>query len=388
MNVKIYEERTGQMIFPIVPGKEPEKDENIIDLFNNHIDLYTEKKAKTIRVTCHVSIQQSPEESKGYYITTLSKYEDDIFTEFKKESNKALRILNIQRNPDDTNNIMFNNIEKLDLDLYLHEDTEIVALVLQSGEYLEYQAGNIDEISIFCKDVIRKIENSKIAISSDVNKLGDINILRTRRHEEPLRPNERTRVILDKYRKELVEKKRKEEENIARGKINEGTVLIKEGLTILRSTGYEPKDISEEIDKVFEEVSASNKIKLNIIKGKDKARSVDKGREKSVDKATSIDKSGNSGSGIGNIVNIIRDNKSLITSVVTVLFIIGVLYVYITYGPGAPSGSTGSTSGSTSGNTPGRGGTGTDTPAPLPPIKDLVKENIDTVSGNNSTSGG
>lgn len=379
MNVKIYEERTGQMIFPVIPGKEPEKDEDTIDLFNNHIDLYIEKKAKTIRITCHVLIQQSPEESKGYYITTLSKYEDDIFTEFKKESNKALRILNIQRNPDDANNIMFNNIEKLDLDLYLHEDTEIVALVLQSGEYLEYQAGNIDEISIFCKDVIRKIENSKIAISSDVSKLGDINILRTKKHEEPLRPNERTRAILDKYRKELVEKKRKEEESIAKGKINEGTILIKEGLTILRSTGYEPKDISEQIDKAFEEVSASNKIKLNIIKGKDKGRGIDKGRERSVDKGGSTDKSGNSTGGSGNIVNIIRDNKSLITTVIAVLLIIGVLYVYITYGPGAPSGSA-----------PGRGGTGT-TPAPvatLPPIKNAVNANIDTVMNNSTTNPG
>lgn len=384
MNVKIYEERTGQMIFPVIPGKEHEKDENTIDLFNNHIDLYIEKKAKTLRITCHILIQQSPEESKGYYITTLSKYEDDIFTEFKKESNKALRILNIQRNPDDANNIMFNNIEKFDLDLYLHEDTEIVALVLQSGEYLEYQAGNIDEISIFCKDVIRKIENSKIAISSDVSKLGDINILRTKKHEEPLRPNERTRAILDKYRKELVEKKRKEEESIAKGKINDGTILIKEGLTILRSTGYEPKDISEEIDKVFEEVSASNKIKLNIIKGKDKGRGIDKGREKSVDKGGSADKSGNSAGGDGSsIVNIIRDNKSLITSVIAVLLIIGVLYVYVTYGPGAPSGST-------SGSTPGKGGTGT-TPAPiatLPPIKNAVNANIDTVMNNSTTNPG
>ncbi len=383
MNVKIYEERTGQMIFPVIPGKEPEKDENTIDLFNNHVDLYIEKKAKTLRITCHISIQQSPEEIKGYYITTLSKYEDDIFTEFKKESNKALRILDIQRNPDDANNIMFNNIEKFDLDLYLHEDTDIVALVLQSGEYLEYQAGNIDEISIFCKDIIRKIENSKIAISSDVSKLGDINILRTKKNEEPLRPNERTRGILDKYRKELVEKKRKEEESIGRGKINEGTILIKEGLTILRSTGYEPNDISKEIDKVFEEVSASNKIKLNIIKGKDKGIGVDKG--KSIDKSGSIDKRSINGNASGGIISIIRDNKSFITTVLAVLLIIGVLYVYITYGPGSPSGSI---SESTSGSNPGRGGTGTDTPKPiatLPPIKNVVNANIDTVM-NNSTS--
>ena len=200
MNVKIYEERTGQMIFPVIPDKEPEKDENIIDQFNNHIDLYVEKKGKTLRISCHISIQKSPEEIKGYYITSFSKFEDDAFTEFKKESNKAMRILDLQRNPDDANNIVFNNIEKLDLDLYLHEDTEIVSHVLESGEYLEYQAGNIDEITIFCKDIIRKIENSKIAISSDVSKLGDINILRTKKHEESLRPNERTRLILDKYR--------------------------------------------------------------------------------------------------------------------------------------------------------------------------------------------
>ena len=50
MNVKIYEERTGQMIFPVIPDKEPEKDENIIDQFNNHINIYIEKKAKTLRI--------------------------------------------------------------------------------------------------------------------------------------------------------------------------------------------------------------------------------------------------------------------------------------------------------------------------------------------------
>ena len=255
---------------------------------------------------------------------------------------------------------MFNNIEKLNIDLYLHEDTEIVSHVLQSGEYLEYQAGNIDEISIFCKDIIRKIENSKIAISSDISKLGDINILRTKNHGDSLRPNERTRLILDKYRKELIEKKRKEEESIARSKINEGTILIKEGLTILRSTGYEPKDISEEIDKVVEEISASKKIKLNIIdkyKGKEKAKSVEKDKPKNVDKVesrnTSINNNGN--------------RKKSITIVIVILIIIAAVVLYSMIG----------TTTSNSGN-----GGPSNTPASvptLPPIKNAINTDINVV---------
>lgn len=273
MNVKIYDEKTGWMIFPIFPGKEPEKDENIIELFNNHIDLYLEKKDKELMISCHVSIQ-GHEESNGYYIKSLGKYEDNSFTEFKKESNKALRTLGLQTNPSDVNNLMLYNIEKLDLDIYLHEDTEIVEQVLKSGEYLEYQGGNIDEITIFCKDIIKNIDNSKIAISSDKSKLGDINILSTKKHEEPLYPNERTRAILNKYKKEFIDKKKKEEENIAKSKINDGIILIKEGLTILRSSGYDPTKISEEVNRITEEISASNKIRF-IEKYKDKTKDKD-----------------------------------------------------------------------------------------------------------------
>lgn len=277
MNVKIYEEQTGLIIFPIVPGKEPDKDESIINFFNNGVDLYVEKKAKELRISCHVVVKSDQDKNKGYYIKSISKFEDDSFTEFKKESNKTLRALGFQHDIDDMNNMMLDNIEKLDIDIYCHEDTEIIAHVLESGEYLEYKAGNIDEITIFCKDILRKIVNSKIAISSRENTLGDINIFRTRKHEEPLLSNARTRQVLDKLRTDLIEKKRQEDENLARYKINDGTNLIKEGLTILRSTGYEPKDISKEIDSIYSEISTSNKIRL---KEKLKPRDIDTDKNK------------------------------------------------------------------------------------------------------------
>ena len=154
-------------------------------------------------------------ESSGYYIRSLSKYEDDSFTEFKKESNKVLRAIGLQHNVDDVNNVVLDNIEKLDLDIYFHEDTEIIGDILASGEFLEYKAGNIDEITILCKDILKRLNNSKIAISSKESTLGDVNILRIQRHEESLRPNERTKQLLDKHRKDLIEKKRKEEESRA-----------------------------------------------------------------------------------------------------------------------------------------------------------------------------
>jgi hypothetical protein len=108
--------------------------------------------------------------------------------------------------------------------------------------------------------------------------LGDVNILRTQKREESLRANERTRAILDQHKKELIEQKRKEEESRAREKINGGTDLIKEGLTILRSSGHEPQDISDEIDKIYDEISASNKIRLK--EKKPKERGGERGRER------------------------------------------------------------------------------------------------------------
>lgn len=363
MNVKIYEEQTGLMIFPVIQGKEPDKDESVINLFNNGIDLYVEKKAKELRISCHVFAQKSPEENKGYYIKSLSKYEDDSFAEFKKESNKVLRTMGLQHTVDDVNNVTFDNIEKLDLDIYFHEDTEIIENILASGEYLEYKAGNIDEITIFCKDILKKINSSKIAISSKENTLGDINILKTQRQEESLRPNERTRQLLDKHKKDLIEKKRKEDENRAKEKINNGVDLIKDGLTILRSTGYEPKEISTEIDKVYDEISTSNKIKLKeILKPKEKEKSKDKGKEKGKDKVKDD----------GDAKNKSKPNIILII----IILIVGALLLYsIIWGFPFNSGGTS--------KEPGQ-----DTPVPvatLPPIKNIAN-NVNINSGNNDPS--
>ncbi len=376
MNVKIYEERTGQLIFPIVPGKDLQKDEDVIGLFNNRIDLYVEKKMKELRISCHVVVQQGTEESGGYYIKSLSKFEDDSFTEFKKESNKALHTLGISRGVDDINNMMLDNIEKLDMDIYLHEDTDIIAHALESGEYLEYQAGNIDEITIFCKDLLKKIGTSKIAISSDACKLGDINILRTRRQEEPLRANERTKAILDKHRKELIEKKRKEEESRAKIKINDGTNLIKEGLTILRSSGHEPKDIADEIDKIYEEISASNKIRL---KPKDKERDT---LRKNHSTGSGIG-SGTGGKGVGTSLGIgsitnIGEKPKLNNTAIVVIVIIGALIVYSIIW-GSPFDAIGRLLGG------GGDATVKNTPQPavtLPPIKNIFVNKFGDSFGN------
>ncbi len=381
MNVKIYDERTGQLIFPIVPGKDPQKDENVVELFNNRIDLYVEKKIKELRISCHVVVQQgivqqdtgeSREDSRGYYIKSLSKFEDDSFTEFKKESSKALHTLGISRNIDDINNVVLDNIEKLDMDIYLHEDTDIIAHVLESGEYLEYQAGNIDEITIFCKDILKRIDSSKIAISYEACKLGDINILRTRRQEEPLRANERTKAILDKHRKELIEKKRKEDEIRAKEKINNGTNLIKEGLTILRSSGHEPKDISDEIDKIYDEISASNKIRLKDRKPKEKERG--SGR-KNGSVLSGIGSSIGSSTGIGSSTDNV-ERPQLNRTAIIIIVVVGALIIYSIIW-GSPFEGIGKLLG-------GGGGSNTvkSTPVPvvtLPPIKNLFNNNFDMV---------
>lgn len=369
MNVKIYDEQTGLMIFPLVQGKDPDKDENIINLFKNSVDLYVEKKGKELRISCHVIVQKSPEENKGYYIKSLSKYEDDSFAEFKKESNKSLRTIGLQYNADDINNVVIDNIEKLDLDIYFHEDTEIIENILASGEYLEYKAGNIDEITIFCKDILKKINSSKIAISSKENTLGDVNIFRTQRHEETLYPNERTKQLLEKHKKDLIEKKRKEAENKGREKINDGTNLIKEGLTILRSTGYEPKEISTEVDKIYDEISTSNKIKLKeILRPKEKEKNKEKNKEKSKEK--NKEKSTDNGD--------VKNKSQPNPIVILIIVLIGALFIYsIIWGFPINSGGID--------REPGQSGT----PVPvatLPPIKNVGNNN--TNIGNNVTSVG
>lgn len=247
MDLIIYEDQTGLMQFP---DKRSEKDSKIVNFFNNNIDLYVDKTGNNLTIYCHLIAFKASTRPLGYYIIGKDIYSDSIFTNFKKDVDRILKSLELQPRMGHIDNTIFENIGRFD-DRYQYykEDIDIVKDVINHGRNLEYSAGDIREVSAFCKDILRNTNNVKISISSTKNNLGNINILINKKSSESLKRTYSTEQIIDQQREMLREKKKAEEGAPGLIKIREGFDKIKEGTDILRNAGYNNLEIRNEIDR-------------------------------------------------------------------------------------------------------------------------------------------
>lgn len=252
MEIIIYEDQTGEMQFP---EKISEKDNKIVSFFNNNIDLYIEKIGDSLTIYCHLIAFKASTRPTGYYIVYKNIYDDSTFVNFKKEIDKVLKGLELQPKTGHQDNIIFENIVKFDDRFqYYKEDIDIVIEAIKYGRNLEYSAGDIKEISAFCKDMLRTTNSIKISVSSTKNNLGNINILINKKHSESLKRTDSTEQIINQQRERLREKKKAEDGAPGLIKIKDAFDRVREGAGILKSAGYNNLEIRNEIERKKDEL--------------------------------------------------------------------------------------------------------------------------------------
>ena len=150
---------------------------------------------------------------------------------------------------------------------------DAVKNAVNDGKRLEYTAGNINEISIFCRDVLKRVNNVEIYITSGENKLGNINISR-KKHERFFFPSESTKQILTEYEKKSKSYKDKDDEKLGKEKIAEGfSGPIRDGINIFKNIGHDPTEsVIEEMNKIIDINKIYNTLtnKINLKSGKTK----------------------------------------------------------------------------------------------------------------------
>lgn len=265
MDIKIYEDQTGQMFYP---EKRTDKDRDIVRLFDNKIDIFIKKTNDNIEISCYALIQKSLERAIGCYITYEGNKYNQMFTEFKNEANKALTDLGFKISNDDIENAIFNNLEKFDTSSRLH-NINIIINALNSGECLYYGGGNFSEIGGFCKDILSLAPNIKISISPKESRLGEINILRNTTYEEYLSPFDKTKQILDRQqdriaqkiideRRKIEDERKTKEKEAATHQLDEGINSIEKAVNTLKTAGFTRNELTPifniyttRINKVF-----------------------------------------------------------------------------------------------------------------------------------------
>lgn len=265
MNIKIFEDQTGNELFPV---RSFSTDTNIVKFFDNKIDLYVTKEdleKDFLDISCYALIRKGQERPIGCYILGGNKYEDNVFTSFKNDAINALNNIGFKLHSDsaENDNAIFDGLEKFDLNVTSKENTDKILEALDSKEKLSYNAGDITDIAVFCRQMLKTIKTIKIAISTGKTNLGDINILRSKTGHERWSPTKETKDIFDKI---IINKRRKsEDENNKRieedkkqkggagdNKIVEGKKLINDGLTIKRNAGI---DTDEDVKRIYTDIS-------------------------------------------------------------------------------------------------------------------------------------
>ena len=198
MRIRIFEDQTG---FELFPDKSFSKNNNIVRFFDNNIDLYATKgdpEKDFLVISCYALIQKGQERAIGCYILGGDKYADNIFTNFKNDANNTLKKIGYSLHSDNIENAIFNGLEKFDLDAPTKENTDKIFEALESKEKLNYNAGDITEIAVFCRKILKTVEKINIAISTDKTSVGNINILRSKNDHERLIPTVETYDIFNK----------------------------------------------------------------------------------------------------------------------------------------------------------------------------------------------
>lgn len=271
MDIEIFEDQTGLKIFP---ERRSEKDREIVRFFDNKIELFVKRTGNKLEIVCYILAHKGFSRDLGYYIIYKDDYADNSFTNFKNEARKILQKLEFLLSPDSTETIIFNNIEKFDSYERYREDISAIINSLNAYASLEYRSGNIIQIAIFCRELLRDINNIKIAISSETSKLGNVNILINKKYDEPLTPTDNTIAILNDNRRKIVDNKRREEAGQGKNKLVEGFVLIRDGVNIIKNAGYDPTEtvISETNKIIGKTLIDKTKYEIDTEEEKDKGR--------------------------------------------------------------------------------------------------------------------
>jgi len=289
MDIKIFEDQTGLMMFPEKGlGKTSSRNGDIVKLFDNKIDLRITNGEDLLEITCYLLVHRGQERAIGCYITGKDKYTDRTFENFKKDANDALKSVGFEHHYDNEENVVFDNIEKFDIDGQYHKDIDLIVEARNSGEHVGYKGGNIGEIAVLCRQILKRIGNIDIVISTVESNLGHVNVIRSNVYDEQLSPTVQGKQVLDRQIKKAeqrrieenrkleeqrraeeqrrleeqkheeeqrkLDRKKEEEKNkqrdieIVDGNIDKGITLIEEGLDIKRKAGYDGLEINSYVE--------------------------------------------------------------------------------------------------------------------------------------------
>lgn len=288
MDIKIFEDQTGLMMFPEKSlDKTSSKNMDVVKLFDNKIDLRIINREDSLEITCYLLVHRGQERAIGCYIVGKDKYTDRTFGNFKKDANDALRNIGFEHHHNNEENVVFDHIGKFDIDGQSHKDIDLIVEAKNSGERVGYKGGDIGEIAVLCRQVLKKISSIDIVISTVENNMGHINVIRSKIHDERLSPTSQGKQALDRQirkaeqrrveeqkkleiermrklkededrkkeeyrlaeenRKLEEEKNKQKEREIVDNKVGQGTALVKEGLDIKRKAGYSDLEVDSDI---------------------------------------------------------------------------------------------------------------------------------------------
>jgi hypothetical protein len=280
MDIRIFEDQTGLMMFPEKRlDTTSQKNTDVIKLFDNKIDLTITNRENEIEIMCYLLIHRGHERAIGCYIIGKDKYSDRTFENFKRDADSALKNIGFEHHHDEKENIVFDHIDEFDRDGQLHRDIDLIMEARSSEERVGYKGGNIGEIATLCRQILKKINDMKIVISTVESNLGYVNIIRGSVYDGQLSPTSQGRQTLDRQirkaeqrrieenRKRDEEKRKLEEDEnrkreveiarleekrkyedmesmrkdseLADANIEKGVKLIEEGLEIKRKAGYD-----------------------------------------------------------------------------------------------------------------------------------------------------
>lgn len=252
MDIKIFEDQTGLMMFPEKGlDKTSPKNMDVIKLFDNKIDLRIIYREDLLEIFCYLLVHRGQERAIGCYIVGKGKYVDSTFGDFKNDANNALKKIGFDHHYDNAENVVFDNIEKFDINGQPHKDIDLIVEAKNSGDHVNYKGGNIGEIASFCRQILKRISSVDIVVSTVESNIGNVNVVGSKIHDERLSPTSQGKQALDRqirkveYRRE--EKNKQREREIVDDKIEQGTALVKKGLAIKRMAGYSDLEIDYDI---------------------------------------------------------------------------------------------------------------------------------------------
>lgn len=280
MDIKIFEDQTGLMMFPEKRlDTTSQKNTDVIKLFDNKIDLTITNRENEIEIACYLLIHRGQERAIGCYIIGKDKYTDRTFENFKRDADSTLKNIGFEHHHNEKENTVFDHIDEFDRDGQPHRDIDLIVEARSSEERVGYKGGNVGDVAVLCRQILKKINNIKIVISTVESNLGYVNIIRSNVYEGQLSPTSQGRQTLDRQirkaeqrrieenRKRDEEKRKLEEEEsrkretenarleekrkyedmesmrkgaeLADSNIEKGVKLIEEGLEIKRKAGYD-----------------------------------------------------------------------------------------------------------------------------------------------------